>query len=140
MISAISKSLYVGVETAQKVGVRTAQIEHWNRLPDSVLYDKELSTVARCVYAVLAGSAHQGSTASLGHRRIAGRLGIHKETAGKAIAELASRGHVTVSGAGKFRRIYTLHSAVFGQKQGKHTEIVSNPSHGKRYASLEKTA
>lgn len=111
------KSLYVGDPVVQKVGGSVAQTEHWNRTPDSVLFDQELSSDCKCVYAVLGGCTRQGTTATLGERFIAERLGLHRQTVRKALARLAERNHITIHGAGKQRRLYHLHSNVFGQKQ-----------------------
>ena len=112
-----SKSLYVTGKSVQKVCGNSGQCEHWNRIPDSVLFDKELSLAARCVYAKIAGSVHQGTTAKIGQRLIANSLGIHQETVTRALAELVDRKHITIHGNGKERRLYHLHSDIFGQKQ-----------------------
>lgn len=114
-------------KSGQKVNGKSGH-EHYSRTPDSVLYDKELSFGARCVYAVLAGAVHQGTTAKVGQRLIARKLGMHQETACLCLQELRDRGHITVVGEGKARRIYHLHSDVFGQKQRAGTEeIISYP-------------
>ena len=113
--------------------------EHWNRLPDSVLFDRSLSLACRCVYAVLAGAVHQGTVAKMGQRRISKLLGIHQETVALALRELAERGHITVSGNGNYRRTYHLHSDVFGQKQRAGVEeVIGSPSGGRRLATVRR--
>lgn len=112
-----SKSLYVGDPVAQKVGGSVAQMEHWSRTPDSVLCDHDLSSDCKCVYAILAGCTRQGTTATIGERLIASKLGIHRQTVRKSLAKLAERKHITIRGVGKERRIYHLHSNIFGVKQ-----------------------
>jgi len=111
--------------------------EHWNRLPDSVLFDRRLSLASRCVYAVLAGAVHQGTVAKIGQRRICKLLGIHQETVALALRNLAARGHITINGSGNRRRTYHLHSDVFGQKQRAGIEVViSSPSGMRRLATV----
>ena len=83
----------------------------------SVLTDPELSCEARCVYGILAVSTRQGTTASVGTRLIAGKLNIHQQTVLRSLTKLAERKHITIYGRGKQRRIYHLHSNVFGKKQ-----------------------
>jgi hypothetical protein len=113
--------------------------EHWNRLPDSVLYDSRLSLACRCVYAVLAGTVYQGTVAKMGQRRISKLLGIHQETVALALRDLAARGHITISGNGNYRRTYHLHSDVFGQKQRAGIEeVIGSPSGGRRFASVRR--
>ncbi len=122
-----------------KANGNSVHAEHWNRLPDSVLYDSRLSLACRCVYAVLAGSVHQGTVARMGQRRISKRLGIHQETVALALRELAAAGHITITGTGNLRRTYHLHSDVFGQKQRAGIqEIISSPSRTARLASVRR--
>lgn len=113
----LSMSLYVSGKSVQKVRGNSAQTEHFNRLPNSVLLDKDLSLAARCVYAFVAGSVHQGTTAKVGQRLIAAKLGIHQETVRLALRELEENKHLTIIGAGRERRVYHLHSNIFGAKQ-----------------------
>ena len=109
--------------------------EHYNRLPDSVLYDTRLSASSRCVYAQLAGSVHQGTTATVGQRRIASRLGFSKTTVNASIRELEAYGHITITAGGKQRYLYSLASGVFGSKQRAGVqEVISHPH--KRLASV----
>jgi len=104
--------LYVNGKSGQEVNGKSGHSDHWNKIPDSVLHDKRLSTSARCVYAVLAGSCHHGNKVTLGQRRIAGLLGIHQETVGVALEELKRVGHIKIDGERQSRRVYTLlHSA-----------------------------
>src|SRR4051812_10815227 len=127
--------IYVNGNSGQKVNGKSGQ-EHYSRVPDSVLFDRGLSGTAKNVYAVIAGSVHQGTTAKIGQRRISMLLGVHQETVGLVLKELAVRGHITIVGSGKERRIFHLHSDVFGQKQRAGLqEIVSSPSGGRRLAS-----
>jgi len=114
-------------------------VEKYARVPDSVLRDDALSTSARCVYAVLARYTFQGTTVSIGHRRIAGILGLHKETVGTAIHELEEGKHIVIRGRGKARRVYHLQSTVFGQKQRAGVEeVISSPSGGRRLATVRR--
>jgi hypothetical protein len=123
----------------QKARGNSVHSEHWNRLPDSVLYDRQLSLASRCVYAVLAGAVHQGTLAKMGQRRISKLLGIHQETVGFALRDLADRGHITISGGGNRRRGYHLNSDVFGQKQRAGIEeVISSPSRTPRLASTRR--
>ncbi len=110
-------SLYVSGKSVQKVRGNSVQQEHFNRVPNSVLFDVELSLAARCVYAFVAGSVHQGTTAKVGQRLIAKKLGIHQETVRLALQELECQKHLTIIGTGKERRVYHLHSNIFGNKQ-----------------------
>src|SRR5947207_13168042 len=111
-----NRSLYVNGSSGRIVNGNSGQ-EHYSRIPDSVLEDKKCSASARCVYAFLAGRAFQGSTARVGQRRIATRLGFHQETVGRALQKLEARGHISVFGHGRARRAYHLNSNVFGTKQ-----------------------
>ena len=111
------ESLYVTGNSGHYANGKSGQCEHWNRLPDSVLYDRELSMTARCVCAVPAGAAHQGTLAKMGQRRISKLLGVHQETVGRALQELSEQEHISIRGKGNCRRAYHLHSDVFGQKQ-----------------------
>ena len=111
--------------------------EKYARVPDSVLFDRKLSLSARSVYGVLARYAFQGTTASIGQRKIARLLGIHLETVNLAIHELEERNHVAIAGKGKSRRYYHLLSPIFGQKQrAGYEEVIGSPSGGRRLASI----
>lgn len=110
-------NLYVGGNSAKKLRGNSAKAEHFSRLPDSVLLDGKISPSAKCVYALLAGSVFQGTTAKLGQVRISKQLGLHQETVRIALRELESGNHITIVGTGKQRRLYHLHSNIFGQKQ-----------------------
>jgi hypothetical protein len=126
-------------KSVHKANGNSVHSEHWNRLPDSVLYDRRLSLACRCVYAVLAGSVHQGTVAKMGQRRISKLLGIHQETVALALRDLEARGHITITGNGNLRRTYHLHSDVFGQKQRAGIEeVISSPSRTLRLASVRK--
>ncbi len=115
------------------------EAEKYARLPDSVLCDHGLSVTARCVYGVLARYAYQGTTVTIGQRRIAMLLGVHVETVNVAIHELEDRQHISIRGKGRTRRVYHLWSSVFGQKQRAGIEeVISSPSGGRRFASVRR--
>lgn len=126
-------------KTVQKVAGKTSQ-NRFGRTPDSVLFDKDLSASARCIYAYLARSVFQGSVARFGQRRIAKDLGFNRETVGTALHELQKRGHLSIVGEDKERRTYVLHSHIFGQKQrtGQYESAVG-PSGGARIVSLPRS-
>lgn len=109
---AVVDVLYVGGKSAQQVGGKSAQFEHWNKSPDSVLFDGRISFAARCVYATLAGSCHGAATATIGQRRIAELLKAHKETILLALRELEKVGHIESTGSGKTRRVYWMRAGV----------------------------
>ena len=123
----------------QKVFAKSEQrrVEKYARIPDSVLFDKDLSITARCVYSVLARRAFQGATANIGQRRIAHLLGIHLGTVNRSLHELKERQHIDIRGNGKGRRIYHLRSMVFGQTQRAGIEeVIISPSRTPRLASV----
>ncbi len=98
------------------------------RLPEAVLLDKALTPGARCVYGILALWVFQGSTASMGVRKIASDLGIDPKTATSAIRQLLERGHITQSAKGNRRHMYHLTSEVFGTRQRAGVrEVASGP-------------
>jgi DNA-binding MarR family transcriptional regulator len=136
------ESLYnVYDESEQKAygGSELGSAARYSRLPDLILLDKGLSPAARCVYAVLARETFQGTTASIGQRRIAGLLGLHVETVNRALHQLESRRHISIRGVGKNRRTYHLHSMVFGQKQRAGIEeVISSRSRTPRLASIRR--
>lgn len=110
--------------------------EHYSRTPDSVLCNKKLSAISRCVFAFIAGKSYQGSTAKVGQRFIANSLGFHQETVGLAIEELVEHKHLKIIGDGNRRRTYVLASNVFGQKQRAGVEeTAAAPSGGRRLVS-----
>ena len=126
----------VGQKLTQGVGLH----EPYFRTPRSVMYDKELSFAARCVYGVLAGRAGAGTIAKIGKRAIADLLGASKVTIGSALAALIERGHIEVHlGAtkrpdgGNAAVSYHLRSDVFGTKQRDGiTQVGRGPSGGRR--------
>lgn len=80
----------------------------------SVLFDKEISATAKCIFATLAVSLRKGSrVASMGQRLIARKLGFDRGTVSKGLKELAQRGHVTVSQVGRKRPHYFMVSTRF---------------------------
>lgn len=124
-------------KSSQKVAEKSSH-SGYARTPREVLLDKDLSHSATRVYARIALDVKQGTTAKLGQRLIAKDLGMDRSTVAAALAELQAQGHLVIVGTGQRRRVYHLKSAVFGQKQGCVTEVVSSPSGGKRYASITK--
>lgn len=110
----------------------------YTRTPLTVLRDARLSLLARVVYGELAANVFQGSVANIGLRLVAERIGASKSSVARAVRELETAGHLVPTGEEKRRTYYTLTSPVFGQKQGRMTEVVSSPSGGKRYASIAK--
>jgi DNA-binding MarR family transcriptional regulator len=128
-------------KSEQKVYGKSEQgnSEKYARMPESVLFDSGLSVTARCVFAVLARYAYQGTTVRIGQRRIAGLLGVHVETVNVALHQLESRKHISINGSGKDRRSYHLHSPVFGQKQrAGFEEVISSPSRMPRLATVRR--
>ena len=126
-------------KSAQQVYGKSAQsgVEKYARVPDSVLFDHGLSLAARAVYGVLARHVFQGTTVNMGQRRIANLLGTHTETVNLALHELEEQKHISIRGTGRARRIYHLHSPVFGQKQRAGIEeVISSPSRTPRLASV----
>jgi hypothetical protein len=134
----MSKTVYqqLGQKVSQKL-VQSVEVEKYARIPDSVLFDADLSITAKCVYAVIARYVFQGNTAKLGQRLIAQKVSASKNTVNGAIRELSGRGFIAITGEGKARRIYTLSSKVFGQKQRSGVEeIICEPGSGvRRFAS-----
>jgi len=129
----------VFAKSEQKVFAKSEQsrVEKYARTPDSVLFDTDLSITARCVYGVLARHAFQGTTARIGQRRIANLLGVHVGTVNRSLHELEGHEHISIRGSGKGRRIYHLHSLVFGQKQRAGIEeVISSPGRTPRLASV----
>lgn len=107
------------------------------RIPKEVLHDKRLSFSARLVYAELALWVFQGTVASVGVRKIGERLGMAEKTVRMSLSELEAAGLIKrCTGKKGERGVYHLESAVFGQKQGKKTEVVRGASGGPRFASV----
>ena len=121
-------------KSSQKVAEKSSH-SGFARVPREVVCDSSLSHSAARVYAFLALGVAYGSVAGVGQRVIARRTGMDRSTVGSAITELAKRGHLTVVGSGRQRRMYVLNSTVFGQEQGRETVVVSSPT-GRRYASV----
>jgi DNA-binding MarR family transcriptional regulator len=126
-------------KTIQKACVKSAQLneEKYARIPDSVLCDAELSPAARCVYCALARHVYQGSTVNRGQRYLAAFVRMNIGTVNRALHALEERGHITIIGKGKARRLYHLTSPVFGRKQRAGVrEVIGSPSGGRRLASV----
>ena len=98
---------------SQKLVQKSGKQEHWNRIPDSVLEDVDLSASARCVYTWLAGKIYKGNVASVGVRRIAMKLGFSKTTVASCLLELKERGHIKAGASSKERGRYQLTSNIF---------------------------
>jgi hypothetical protein len=113
----------------------------YSRMPEGILHEKRLTAYARLVYAELALWVFQGKTCSVGMRQIAAKLGISNTTVVESIHQLEALSLISVSRPERGKRtVYVLNSNVFGQKQGRATEVVSSPSGGKRLASVEQVA
>lgn len=111
--------------------------ERYARIPVSVLYDTSLSVYARLVYAEIAMSVWQGTTAYIGQRLIAERLGISQSEVSKSVRSLVGSGHLEWMDNGRGRRAHMqLKSPLFGQKQGRRFEVGEGPSGGMRIVSL----
>jgi DNA-binding transcriptional MocR family regulator len=116
-------------------------VNHYARIPVEVLFDSRISDQAKLVYCALAMSVFQGSVAFIGQRLIADRFGVSQSTVSRRLRELEKVGHIRrMAGKRGYRAHWALTSVVFGQKQGKVTEVVSSPSGGLRYASVEEVA
>lgn len=86
----------------------------WGRIPGSVVRDKELSVEARLVFAELCLWSGNGKFSVIcGQRYLAEVLGIHQQTAGRALKDLAAGGHISIIGSGKKRRRYVLLSPIY---------------------------
>jgi DNA-binding MarR family transcriptional regulator len=97
----------------------------------------DLSFAARLVYAELALWVFQGKTASVGLRKMAERLNMSRQTVISGIAELVTAELIEKGDVSKGQRgVYVLTSPVFGQKQGKVTEVGIGPSGGSRLVSI----
>ena len=117
---------------------RFSNVNHYARIPREVLIDAGLSSDAKVVYAVLALSTFQGSIAYVGQRLVGTILGVSQPTVSRRLAELERAGHIRQAPAVRGKRAHwELLSAVFGQKQGQKTVVVSSPSGGRRYASVD---
>lgn len=104
-------------------------VEHFSRIPDSVLLDKRLSPYAVRVYALLAGYTRGDGVATVGIRWIAEKTAMNKDTVTSSIAELEAAGHLSPSKrAGKpIRGAYRLTAPIFrksviGEAAGQQVE------------------
>lgn len=74
-------------------------------------------------------------------RQLGKAIGKSAATVKRRIDELVAAGHMRANtGTNGQRAYYELTSPVFGQKQGKQTEIVVGDSGVPRYVSMEKIA
>jgi DNA-binding transcriptional ArsR family regulator len=116
---------------------RFIKVNHYARIPRNVLGDLSVSSDAKVVYAVLAMSTFQGAVAYMGQRLIGQFLGVSQSSVSRRLAELEKAGHIKQASDKRGKRAHwELLSPVFGQKQGRATEVVSAPSGGRRYASV----
>lgn len=70
-----------------------------------VIHDKQLSLTAKVVFCELALWLKRGEQrVSRGQRSIAENIGLHQETVGMALKELAVRGHISIEPAGRGKR------------------------------------
>ena len=125
----------MGEKSVQKVGGKSVQARY-GKAPIEVLEDLTIGSPAKVIHCWLAMHVFQGSTCSIGMRRIGVKLGYDKSTVSKAMQQLERAGHIAISGSGKERRIYHLNSTVFGTKQGTSDVIVSSPR-GNRLVSVD---
>lgn len=135
----------IGTVLSQPLG---REIEHFSRIPDSVLHDKRLTGSAVRVYALLAGYTRSDGVATAGVRLIASKTCMSKNTVTASIEALESAGHISpATKAGKaVRGAYRLTSKIFrksviAEAGGQHVEyyesegvqhkreIVSRPRH-----------
>jgi DNA-binding transcriptional MocR family regulator len=117
---------------------RLTTSERYGRLPDSVLFDRQLTDFAKVVFSAVARHVFQGNVASIGTRELAKLLGTSQARVARAVRELVKSGAMENRRVKRGQRaMWVLASPVFGQKQGKVTEVVSSPSGGRRYASVD---
>lgn len=127
-----------GSKTAPQSGSKTAP--RYARVPTSVIHDVMLGAASIAVFSEMALWVFQGTTCSIGQRAIAKRLGLSRNTVSEAIKNLVERGHVEMcrpESRGR-RPVYVLTSQIYGQKQGKESVVVSSPSGGRRFASIDR--
>ena len=97
-------------------------------VPDSVLWDTDLSASARVVYGALARCrTPKSSVAKVGTRWLSEKIGFSRTTVRSAIGELKEHGHITIKGEGRDRRAYRFTSnrmrkAVVGEAGGQSVE------------------
>jgi DNA-binding Lrp family transcriptional regulator len=86
----------------------------------------------------MASALRHNNLAHIGQRELGKLLGISAATAGRRVRELVDAGYIdrTEQKLGQ-RAHYVLNSPIFAQKQGKQDIIVSSPSGGRRFASLD---
>ncbi len=112
--------------------------ERYGRGPDSVILDVNLSDFAKVVYVLIARHVFQGNTASIGTREMARLLSTTQSRVTRAVRELIAAGKVENRRVKRGQRgMWVLPSSIFAQKQGKQTVVVSSPSGGRRYASVD---
>lgn len=78
--------------------------ERHGKIPDSVLFDKDLSDAAKVVYGALARHSFREGLGNIGQTLIAKMIGISQSSVSRHIAELVSRKHVEITANGNGRR------------------------------------
>ena len=129
-----------GPLSEKSVTAKVGRSPRWHgRIPASVLLDTSISSDAVRVYGFLSLDVYQSNLARVGLRVMGRVLGLSRTTVNRRVTELISAGHIRKAPAKSGQRgCYELQSPVFGQKQGKVTELVSAPSGGIRFASIAK--
>jgi len=119
---------------------RFNNVNHYGRIPLSVLGDHSLTAEARIVYAGLAAAAFQGNVSYIGQRFLGELIGMSQATISRKLDELEKCGHIKQFEDGRGRRSYwSLESPVFAKKQRAGAqEVVSAPSGGRRLASVRR--
>lgn len=125
-----SNSIRVRPDRTALYGQTVQANEHFSRIPDSVLLDKNLSCHAVRVYALLAGYTRNDGVATAGVRWIADKTAMNKSTVVDAIESLQTSGHISPAlKSGKaVRGAYRLTSSLFrkswkGEAAGQHVEL-----------------
>lgn len=137
-----SMSLYVGHPSDPLVGQGGDPLSRtkYARIPPEVSSDRRLTKVDLRVYPVLAAACWQGSTASVGKRRISKLAPCAERLVAPSLRRLEAAGHIVKTPVKRGQRgIYHLQSQVFGQKQraGVHEMIVALDGN-RRLASVRK--
>jgi hypothetical protein len=112
----------------------------YSRVPLELLSDHRLKSIDIRVYAVLAASCWQGSTASVGKRLIAKRAPCAERLVVRSLKRLEATGHIQKVAVKKGQRgLYHLQSPVFGHKQRAGVqELIVTSDRKRRLASVRK--
>ena len=108
----------------------------YTRLPLSVVCDQRLRPADKIVYSAMAFYVWQGRVCCETYADLADMCGLTKATVIEAVKSLCELGHAKKTGDERSRVSFELTSPVFGQKQGKKTEIIRGASGIPRYASV----